>query len=433
MSNGSTAFAALICSVAALALCADDSRSRSERDVRTDIAETVKIELRTFHETKKARNDRLNDIFRAYARSGGDDTTAPSVQRFHALLKEQGLSSFDDFQRAEMTPRREVTDPASGVSVPVFGPLGSDLINPWLADLEVVDGKPLEEQPIYVCAKNVLREHLDFALIGTADPNLSLDVLPEKLRENARAFYGRINPTNRFDGGFDHPLFYATVRFAAKKLFREDYPQAKLTMADLVVAENRGGFGTRSCLLCHEGNHAGVYKRLLAQGLYLETKSRELPAGSREAREAETSAANFQLAAAHVLEAHADKIDAETVRRSLSMNSADNYERLKPGYEAFHASLEKLGCLKCHGADGRPPTGKNPREHGAWTLHPSAYHKTENIKALLGTIDTTAVERSQLLLKAIGEQDHEGAESVRLDRAQSEELRNALSKWLTTF
>lgn len=433
MANGRTGTAVLLCLVATITTWGDGAPRTGEDDLHAASIEAAKIELRTFHETKKARNDRLNEAFRDYLRTAGEETAAESVRRFHAVLKKHGLSSFDDFQQAEMTPRREVADPVSGEVVPILGPLGSDLINPWLADLEIVEGKPLEEQPIYICAKNVLREHLDFALIGVADPNLSLDALPGKLRENARQIYRRLNPTNRLDGGFDHPLFYATVRFAAKKLFREDYPNAKLTMAELVVAEDRGGFGTRSCLLCHEGNHAGVYKRLLAQGLYLEVKRRELPAASRDAAELKASSADYHLAAQRVLDAHADKIDADAVRRSLAMNSPDNYERLKPGYEVFYGVLEKNGCLKCHSTESQPPEGKNPREFGAWVLHPSSYHKTENIKRLLETIDTTAVDRSPLLLKATGRSDHEGAESVKLDGAGAAKMRDALTKWLTTF
>lgn len=433
MSNGRAGIVVLLCLVATMTTWGGGVPRTGEHDLHTAAIEAAKIELRTFHETKKARNDRLNEAFRGYLRSVDEETAGESVRRFHVILKKHGLSSFDDFQQAEMTPRREVTDASSGEAIPVLGPLGSDLINPWLADLEIVESKPLEEQPIYICAKNVLREHLDFALIGIADPNLSFDTLPGKLQENARQFYRRLNPTNRFDGGFDHPLFYATVRFAAKKLFREDYPHAKITMAELVVAEDRGGFGTRSCLLCHEGNHAGVYKRLLAQGLYLEVKSRELPAASREAAELKASSANYHLAAKHVLDAHADRIDAEAVRRSLAMNSPDNYERLKPGYDVFYGVLGKNGCLKCHSTEAQPPQGKNPREFGAWVLHPSSYHKTENIKRLLETIDTTAVDRSPLLLKATGRNDHEGAETVKLDGAGAAELRDALTRWLTTF
>jgi hypothetical protein len=258
-------------------------------------------------------------------------------------------------------------------------------------------------------------------------------MLPAKLRENAEAFYRRLNPTNRFDGGFDHPLFYDTVRFAAKKLFREDYPQAKLNMAQLVVSEERGGFGTRSCLLCHDGNHAGVYRRLLGQGLYLEAKAREADVGSREALDAQRDAADYLLAAQHVREASGDAIDDAAIRRSLTMHSAHNLERLKPGYDDFRAKLTSLGCLNCHGTDGQPPQGKDPREHGAWALHPSTYFKAENIQALLGVVDVNAVERSPLLRKATAQQDHEGAERVKLDRAKSAELQGALVKWLTAF
>lgn len=388
------------------------------------------IELRTFEETKKARNELLAEAFAEYRDAHGGKATGEVVQQFSALLRGRGLTTFDDFVRAEMTPFREVRDPATGDLVPVFGPLGSDLINPWLADMEIVDGKPLEEQPAYLCARNALREHLDFVLVGERDPNLSFDSLPGKLRENAVAVYARLNPTRRFDGGLDQPLYYASVRFAAKKLFREDYPQAKLTMAQLVVAEEQGGFGIRSCLLCHEGSHAGVYRRLLGQTLYLEAKSRE---GGSNAAKAAADSANFAEAARHVLAAHGDKIDEPAVRRSLTAGSADNIERLKPGYDDFASVLGSLGCSRCHAADGKPPRGKDPREHGAWVLQPSTYNKTENIQALLPQIKIDDVERSPLLLKAKGELDHEGIDTVKLDDNRAEKLQQALARWLKTL
>jgi hypothetical protein len=270
-------------------------------------------------------------------------------------------------------------------------------------------------------------------LVGERDPTLSFDALPEKLRKNARMYYAKLNPTNRFDGGFDQPLFYATVRLAAKKLFREDHPRAKLTMAQLVVAEDRGGFGIRSCLLCHEASHAGVYKRLLGQALYLEAKARDMKSTGRDATRTAADARNYAEAAAHVLKDFGDKFDAYEVRKSLAANSADNIERLKPGYEDFTAVLGRMGCLKCHSADGAPPPQKDPREHGAWVLNPSTYHKTENIQALLSNVDAANIARSPLLLKARGEQDHEGVQTVKLDGAKAAELQRAIAAWLKSL
>lgn len=416
--------------IVAVSIAADAARSDGDAGVLSVIAEAKSIELRTFEETKKARNKHLAEAFAKYRDSRGGKATGEVVRGFNAQLHERGLTSFDDFQQAEMTPFRPVKDPATGDSVPVFGPLGSDLINPWLADMEIVEGRPVEEQPAYLCARNALREHLDFVLVGERDPNLSLDSLPGKLRENAVAMYARLNPTNRFDGGFDQPLYYATVRFAAKKLFREDYPQAKLTMAQLVVAEERGGFGIRSCLLCHEGSHAGVYRRLLGQALYLEAKSRE---NGPEAAKAAADSANYGEAARHVLDAHGDKIDEAAVRQSLTAGSADNIERLKPGYDDFAAVLGNLGCLRCHCTTGKPPQDKDPREHGAWVLQPSTYNKTENIQALLPQIKAGDVERSPLVLKAKGELDHEGVATVKLNQKQAAQLQQAISGWLKTL
>ena len=198
-----------------------------------------------FEDTKKARNIRLNELFKDYVHRLGGEVTVETIKQFNAMLRKHGLTNFDDFITAKMKPLRYVRDPASGEQIPVLGALGSDLINPWLAAAGVAEGKPMDEQPMYHAAANALREHVDFALIGIKDPSLSPALLPPKLRENARWAYRRLNPGNEFDGGFDHPLFYATVREAAKNLFRQDYPEAKITMAELVVPEDQGGFGVR--------------------------------------------------------------------------------------------------------------------------------------------------------------------------------------------
>lgn len=405
----------------------------AEEAIRAEIAKVAQMQMPVFEDTKKARNDRLNEIFREYVQRLGGKVTRETVKRFNAMLKERDLTNFDDFLAAETTPLRHVKDPISGDKVPVFGPLGSDVINPWLGALEVIEGKPLDEQPLYHLATNALREHIDFALIGIKDSNLSLAMLPPKLRENGAWAYRRLNPTNKFAGGFDHPLFYATIREAAKKLFRQDYPKAKPTMADLVVPEEKGGFGVRSCLLCHDRNHTGVYKRLLAQGLYQEAKAAEFPDGSEEAEKAKATAAMFQRAAQHVLDAFPDKIDAAAVRKSLATLSRDDLARLKPGYGDFYATLKKLGCLVCHSTDNTMPPAKNPATHGAYLLHPNAYYKADDIKALLSVIDMDDLNKSKLLLKAASLVTHTGAEELKLSAAQLEELRTALTKWIYSF
>jgi hypothetical protein len=72
------------------------------------------------------------------------------------MLRKHGLTSFDDFMEAEMKPLRYVKDPVSRKQVPVFGALGSDLINPWLAAAGVAHGKPVEAQPMNHSAANAL-------------------------------------------------------------------------------------------------------------------------------------------------------------------------------------------------------------------------------------------------------------------------------------
>jgi hypothetical protein len=410
-----------------------DARGRNEGLTRAQIARVAQIRTPVFEDTKKVHNDRLNQLFRMYVQRQGGQVTAESVRRFNAMLKAQGLTNFDDFLAVETTPLRSVKDPVSGDIIPVLGPLGSDVINPWLGALEVVEGQPLERQPIYQLATNALREHLDFALIGIRDPNLSLSLLPPGLRKNGEWAYRHLNPTNKFDGGFDHPLFYATIRAAAKKLFRQDYPKAKLTMADVVTPEAKGGFGIRSCLLCHDQNHSGVYKRLLGQGLYLEAKAAELPAGSEEAQKTKANGSMFRRAAQYVLDAFPEKIDAEAVRKSLAVVSPNDLARLKPGYGDFYATLKQMGCITCHSIDNTVPSATNPAMHSAFLLHPNAYYKEEDIKALLSVIDLGQLSDSKLLLKASGKIPHTGAQQVQLDAAQTEQLRAALTRWLYSF
>ncbi|MCC7087292.1 MAG: hypothetical protein IT427_19995, partial [Pirellulales bacterium] len=215
----------------------------TEIPIRAELYRVAYIERESPEATSVARNKQLNETFRAYVALHDGQPTAELVQQFNGLLKEQQFTNFDDFLAVMIRPVVYVTDRATGSQVPVFGPLGSDVINPWLAAAAVIEEVPLDEQPMYHSAIRALNENLDFAVIGIQDPNLSLDLLPAELHENARAAYARLNPTNRFDGGFDHPLFYCVVREAAEKFFREDHPQAKLDMADLVAPVAQGGLG----------------------------------------------------------------------------------------------------------------------------------------------------------------------------------------------
>jgi hypothetical protein len=254
-----------------------------------------------------------------------------------------------------------------------MGPLGSDVINPWLAALEVLPGKPLDEQPIYQLAAKALKEHIDCAVIGVHNPTLSLDQLPPKLRENAAAAYKRLNPTNKFDGGFDDPLFYSAVREGAKKLFRVDYPRLRVSMAELVVPEEEGGFGMRSCLLCHDRSHSGVYQRLLSQGTYLKTKAADMAANDPELAHAKSLAADFLKAAEIVHRSHPDKIDVKAAQEALAALSSDNVGRLRPGYSDFCNTLRNLGCLKCHAKGTDIPADKDPGIFGAYVLDMNDY------------------------------------------------------------
>ena len=425
--------------------CVLSAKQGVEEEIRAEMAKVAQIEKPFFEYTKKARNERLNQLFRKYVQRLGGRVTGATVRQFNIMLKECDLTNFDDFLIAETTPLKYVKDPASGDKVPVLGPLGSDVINPWLAAMEVVQGRPLEEQPMYCLATDALKEHIDFALIGIKDPNLSLALLPPELRRNASWAYSRLNPTNRFDGGFDHPLFYATIREAVKKLFRQDYPEAKLTMADLVVPEAQGGFGIRSCLLCHDRNHSGVYKRLLGQSLMFEAKAADLQDGrgvdsnlasgkllgdSEQLKQAVANAEMFRLAAERVLDSFPDKIDSQQVRESLATLSRDNLSHLKPGYGDFYATLERIGCMECHSSDSDPPPEKNPAKYGALVLNQSDYYKGKNIRALLSVIDIDDPSNSKLLLKAGAVVNHRGKDIMLLDAEEVEELRAALTKWM---
>lgn len=416
--------------VAFLAASSTTFADESVAAVRTQIAKIAKTKASVFEDTKKLHNEKLTGVFQQFLKQRQGAPTAQDIRTFHALLKEQGLTSFDDFLEAETTPLKYVRDPASGAQVPIFGPLGSDMINPWLGALELIDGKPLDDQPIYLLAANALREHIDFAVVGVADPNLSLARLPDKLRQNAELAYRRLNPTNKFNGGFDHPLYYAVIREAAKKLFRVDYPKAKITMADLVAPEKAGGFGVRSCLLCHDQSHEGVYRRLVGQALYHEAKAADTTASAQQEK---AIADTYHRAAQHLIDAFPDKIDAKKVRESLELLSKDNIARLKPGYPEFFASLQKLGCTKCHNTQNNVPKEKNPATHGAFMLHTNAYYFTDDIKALVSVIDIDNPEKSKLLQKASGQVKHEGASENKLEGTALKELETALDRWLNSF
>jgi hypothetical protein len=412
-----------------------------EAEVRAAIAQARQAPRETDEETVLSRNRQLQEVFRDYVQRRGGRATSEVIHHFNALVKGQGLITFDDFLAAMTQPVRYVNDPASGAKVPVYGALGSDTINPWLAAAAVIEQKPLEEQPMYQTAIRALQENVDFVVIGVRDPDLSLERLPAELRPNAEAAYRRLNPTNRFDGGFDHPLFYCVVREAAEKLFRVDHPQAKITMADLVVPESQGGFGIQSCLLCHERDHAGVYLRLLRQGMYLEAKAADLlaakgdgPAASEEdPADLKREAQMFLLAAERVRENAPDKIDIAKVRQLLATEANGNVERLKPGYDDFVGALQRFDCLECHSSEARVSEESDPAQYGAYVLHSSAYHKTDNIVALAGLIDFQDVSKSRLLAKATNRLDHEGADRVKLSAAQAEELRLALRNWLESY
>lgn len=409
------------------------SAVNAEDEFRLEVAKIAQIKLPLFEETKRARNEKLNALFRKRIAALEGSVSSESLKRFNALLKEYDLTHFDDFLDAETRPLRYVRDPDSGAEVPIVGSLGSDIINPWLGALELIAGKPLDEQPMYHLAANALRDHIDFALIGIRDPNLTLDLLPPKMRENAALAYRQLNPTNKFDGGFDHPLYYACVREAAKKLFRKDYPNAKITIADLVVPEEKGGFGLKSCLLCHDRDHAGVYKRLLSQGIFHETKAADFSSDKTAELQKRNAAKVYLLAAQRVLESHPDKIDAVAVRKSLALRSASDLERLKPGYDDFHGTLKKLGCIQCHSSDNKQPPEKNPATDEAYVLHSSAYYKTDDIKALITLINVENVDKSKLLRKVNGKTKHTGAEDLKLTPAQIAELRSALIRWISPF
>jgi hypothetical protein len=442
-----TLFVCVVCFVMIVSVVLSQDLAVEEA-IEPEIVKIAQIRMTVFEDTKRSRNQRLNKLFREYVQRFGGKVTEETVRRFNVMLEKYALTSFEDFMVAEMRPLHYVQDPVSGKQVPVFGALGSDLINPWLAAAGVAEGKPVSEQPMYHAATNALREHVDFALIGIKDPGLSLSLLPPELRENAKWAYHRLNPSNEFDGGFDHPLFYATVREAAKKLFRQDYPEAKMTMAELVLPEDQGGFGIRSCLLCHNQDHTGVYKRLLGQGLYFEAKAAEILGGSHryskvgtaerlvaeeQARDMKANAAVFQQAAKVVLDSFPDKIEAEAARNSLRMLSLDNLARLKPGYDDFISTIERFGCLKCHSSDSTVTRTKHPAAYVAFVLNPNAYYKTKNIKALSSLINTDNPYNSKLLLKAANKVKHRGAKEVVLNPVQVGELQDALVKWIYWF
>ncbi len=408
------------------------------------IARIAKTKGTTVEETFKARSEKLDRLFGQYIQASGGKVTGPLIRSFNKSVKQGSLTCFDDFLAVTVSPLRYIKDPDSGDRVPVFGPLGTDIINPWLAAMGICEGKPLAEQPMYKLASQVLREHIDFSVIGTKDPNLSFALLPPELRENAKWAYRRVNPTNRFDGGFDQPLFYITIREAAKKLFREDYPGAKLTMADVVVPVDEGGFGIRSCLLCHNRDHAGVYARLLGQSLLyqakIETITEDIDASpddlplsdkhSKELKHAKAKAAMFQLAADRILKNHRDKIDPAAVREALGPLSVDNLNRLKPGFNEFYETLDQIGCTMCHCSSEQPPPEKNPAKFNAFVLTPNNYFKTKNIVALSALINVKNIEKSKLLVKAGGEVNHRGKDDMDLGQQEIQQLQEALQRWV---
>lgn len=417
----------------------------AEATFRDAIATVARVDGHSFQETCKEHQSQLTELFHQFVAARGGNITPQIVDQFHALVNQCGMTTFDDFRSAMVEPLKYITDPHSGDRVPVMGPLGSDIINPWLAAMGVQDGQPLDEQPMYKLAADVLREHIDFALIGVADPRLTWELLPAELLPNARWAYRRLNPTRRFDGGFDHPLFYATIREAAAKLFREDYPRAKLTMADIVLEGAQGGFGLRSCLLCHNRDHEGVYMRLLSQTLYHESQAtgarqqRQLLADgpdqqaselNHQAEREQALAATFRLAAERVLDSHREKIDAEKVRAMLQTHSPQNLARLQPGFEEFYATLDAIGCTMCHTAGAEPAPKYDPARYGAFVLVDNNYFKAKNVQALSALIDPDDLAQSKLLSKAAGSVRHRGRDQLELDEEDLRQLRLALEQWL---
>jgi hypothetical protein len=410
--------------------------------IQAAVAEIAKIQGPSAEETNRLRNAELNQVFQQYTKASNNVVSAETIREFNALVKQNGMSCFDNFYEAMLTPLRYVTDPKNGERVPVFGALGSDIINPWLAAMGVSEGLPLDEQPMYKLASEVLREQLDFAVIGTKDPNLTFDLLPPELHENARWAYARLNPTNKFEGGFDQPLFYITIREAAKKLFREDHPTAKMTMADVVLSEDKGGLGINSCLLCHERDYTDVYGRLLGQSYFYQKKITEhqtvaLEDGAtatvdnaEEVKHAEEMSAMFQLAANRVLEMHRDKIDIQAASDALESNSADIADRLLPGFDEFYETLDSVGCTMCHSTLEQPSAEHNPAKFNAFVLTPNNYFKTKNVKSLVELIDPDALDNSKLLNKASGKVKHRGAEELKLDDADFQQLKDALYEWV---
>jgi len=399
-----------------------------ERDrIVARIVEAARLEKPLFEDTKRARNELLAEVFEEWVQHRGGKADAETISEFHTLLGENGLTTFVDFLAAETAPVRRVTDPASGDEIAIFGALGTDVINPWLAAVEVIEGKPLGEQPNYQLACDALREHIDFALVGTPDPNLSLEMVPEELRPNVRWAYGRLNPTHEFEGGFDHVLFYASVREAAKKTFRQDYPAAKITMADVVVPVDQGGFGIGSCLLCHDRSHEGICKRLLGQHLHLDREASA--AGEQGASQAELQAEAdvFLRAAETVVSTYPELVDISRVRTELATPSDQDVSRLKPGFDGFQAALADHGCLDCHMDGVEVPSERDPATYDAITLRPSTYYKASNIRGVLALVSIDDVGESRLLHKATGQVGHKGPT---LDAQAAEQLHEALETWL---
>ncbi|MBI3461857.1 MAG: hypothetical protein HY000_02190 [Planctomycetes bacterium] len=421
-----------------------DTRTATEA-LSVKIAEVARLTKSSAEQTKRTHNEELNKLFVAYVEMSGGVVEAATVRHFNALVKQYGMTNFDDFLAAMTAPLRYVHDPASGDRVPMFGALGSDSINPWLVAVGVVEGKPLEDQPMYRLASHALSEHVDFALIGIKDPTLSLELLPAELQANAALAYRRLNPQNKFAGGFDQPLFYATVREAARKLFREDYPRAKIDMAEVVKPEHGGGLGIRSCLLCHDDCTA-VYARVLGQALFLEAKAEDRrrapklhqePSDSRaqeDADQIEAQAAVMRRAAQRMLDAYGEDIDQRAALDSLGTLSPQNQARLMPGFEDFFATLKQVGCLKCHSTEGSPPAERNPSDYDVFVLTPNDYFKSKNVRALAELVKMDDVSKSKLLLKAEGTAiHHEGKEELRLTKAQLDELRAALARWTAPY
>jgi hypothetical protein len=179
-----------------------------------------------------------------------------------------------------------------------------------------------------------------------------------------------------------------------------------------------------------------VYQRLLVQAYHHEARAKEPITASGSPKDPQAVRADQEagdicrLAAQRVLACFPDQIDVEAARQSLSVLSARNLDRLKPGYNEFRDVLVGLGCLRCHRSGSDVPAEAYPATYGAYVLHDSDYYKNRNIERLCEVINFDNLEESELLHKASAMVDHEGAKEVKLDANGVAVLRTALARWV---